>query len=127
MSTKTYRLCTLVIVLTLAAFFGWSIIRGIPVFIPITGFIVALLLMMICRRFTKEVLVDERLHKIDEKASVISHRISSILMALIGLVFIAMRNTLPSEFEIVGLTLAYTVCTVTLMHLAFSYYYQNQL
>jgi uncharacterized membrane protein len=127
MSTKTYRLCTLVIVLTLAAFFGWSIIRGIPVFIPVTGFIVALLLMMICRRFTKEVLVDERLHKIDEKASVISHRISSILMALIGLVFIAMRNTLPSEFEIVGLTLAYTVCTVTLMHLAFSYYYQNQL
>ena len=127
MSAKTNRLCSLVIVLALAAFIAWSIIMEMPVFVPIAGFVVALLLMRLCRRFTKEIMVDERMQKINEKASAISYRISSVLMAIIGLVFITMRNTLPSEFEIVGSTLAYSVCAIMLIHLAFYYYYKNKL
>jgi uncharacterized membrane protein len=127
MSAKTNRLCSMVIVFALAAFIAWSIIMEMPVFVPIAGFVVALLLMRLCRRFTREIMVDERIHKINEKASAISYRISTVLMAITGLVFITMRNTLPSEFEIVGSTLAYSVCAIMLIHLAFYRYYKNKL
>ncbi len=127
MSARTNRLCSLVIVFALAVFIAWSVNMEMPIFVPIAGFVVALLLIRLCRRFTREIMVDERLQKINEKASAISYRISTILMAIIGLVFITMRNTLPSELEIVGATLAYSVCAVMLIHLAFYYYYNNKL
>lgn len=127
MSARTNRIFTLVIVLALATFMGWAIVREMPIFVPIAGFVVALLLIRVCRRFTKEIMVDERLQKINEKASALSYRISSILMAIVGLVFIIMRTTLPSEFEIIGSTLAYSVCAIMLIHLGFYYYYQNKL
>ncbi|MDD4876147.1 MAG: DUF2178 domain-containing protein [Dehalococcoidales bacterium] len=127
MSARTNKICSLVIGLALAVFMAWSIIMEMPIFMPITGFVVALLLMRLCRRFTKEIMADERVQKINDKASAISYRISSILMAIIGLIFITMRNTFPSEFEIVGSTLAYSVCASMLIHLAFYYYYKNKL
>ncbi len=127
MSARINRICSLVIVLALAAFIGWSIISEMPVFVPIAGFVVALLLIRLCRRFTKEIMVDERIQKINERASATSYRISSILMAIVGIVFIAMRNSLPSEYEIVGSTLAYSVCAIMLIHLAFYSYYKNRL
>ncbi len=131
MSAKTYRLWYMVIVFALAAFFAWSIIAEMPLYVPIVGVVVALLLMNLLmnlyRRLTKEIMVDERLHKINEKASATSYRISSVLMAIIGITFIVMRNTLPSEYEIVGLTLAYSVCVIMLIHLGFYYYYKSKL
>ena len=127
MSAKTNRICSLIIALALAAFIAWAIIKEMPIFVPIAGFVVALLLMRLCRRLTREIMVDERVQKINEKASAISYRISSILMAIVGLVFITMRHTLPSEFEIVGSTLAYSVCAIMLIHLAFYSYYKNKL
>jgi len=126
-SAKTNRICSLIIALALAAFIAWAIIKEMPIFVPIAGFVVALLLMRLCRRLTREIMVDERVQKINEKASAISYRISSILMAIVGLVFITMRHTLPSEFEIVGSTLAYSVCAIMLIHLAFYSYYKNKL
>jgi len=98
-----------------------------PVYVSTAGIVVALLLMSLCRRYTREIMVDERVQKINEKASAISYRISTILMAIIGIVFIALSNNLPSEFEIVGSTLAYSVCVIMLIHLAFYYYYKNRL
>ncbi len=127
MSARTNRLCSLVIVFALAVFIAWSVNMEMPIFVPIAGFVVALLLIRLCRRFTREIMVDERLQKINEKASAISYRISTIVMAIIGLVFITMRNTLPSELEIVGATLAYSVCAIMLIHLAFYYYYNHKL
>jgi uncharacterized membrane protein len=127
MSARTNRLCTLVIVIALAAFMAWSILMEKPLFVPIAGIVVALLLVDLCRRYTKEIMVDERVQKINEKASAISHRISSILMAIIGLVFIAVGNNLPSEYEIVGATLAYSVCAMLLIHLSLYYFYKSRL
>ncbi len=127
MSAKTNRICSLIIVLALAAFIAWTIVKEMPIFVPIAGFVVAFLLMRLCRRLTREIMVDERLQKINEKASAMSYRISSILMAIVGIIFITMRNTLPYEFEIVGSTLAYSVCAIMLIHLAFYSYYKNKL
>lgn len=127
MSARTNRFITLIIVLALATFVAWSIIAEMPLFVPIAGFIIALLLISVCRRFTREIMVDERLQMINQRASAMSYRISTILLAIIGIIFIAIRNVLPSDFEIIGSTLAYSVCIIMLVHLAFYSFYKNRL
>ena len=127
MSAKTNRLCTFVIVMALGAFVAWSVIKEVPVYVIIAGVAIALLLVRVCRRYTKEIMVDERLQKINEKAAAISYRIFSIVMALLSVVFIAMKQNLPPEFNIVSATLAYSVCALMLIHLGFYYYYGKKL
>jgi len=127
MSAKTYKLCTLVIGMTLAALIAWSIVAEMPVVIPILGFVVGLLLVRICRHYTKEIMDDERVQKINDKASSISYRVSTILMVGLAIVFIAMRQSLPYELEIAGITLSYTACAIMLIHFANYYFYKNRL
>ena len=127
MSAKSYRFCTLVIVVALAALIAWSVVMEMPVFLPIGGVVIALLLIRLCRRFTREIMVDERIHQINEKAAAISYRIFSIAMAILGVGFITLRQSLPPAFSIVGETLVYSVCALMLIHLAFYYYYGHKL
>ena len=127
MSAKTYRFCTLIIVIALAALIAWSILVGMPVFLPIVGVVVAMLLIGLCRRFTREIMVDERIRQVNEKAAAISYRISSIAMAILGVGLIILRQSLPPTFSIVGETLAYSVCVLMLIHLTFYYYYAHKL
>ena len=127
MSARTYRLCTLVTVIALAALIAWSIVMEMPVFLPIGGVVVALLLIRLCRRFTRVIMVDERIRQVNEKAAAISYRIFSIAMAILGVGLIALRQSLPSTFSIVGETLVYSVCVLMLMHLTFYYYYGHKL
>ena len=127
MSAKTYRLCTMVIGMALAALITWSILAKMPVFIPISGFVVGLLLVRLCRQYTKEIMEDERIHKINERASSASYRISTILMVALAITFIAMKQRLPYELEIAGITLSYTACAIMLIHSGYYYYHKSKL
>ena len=127
MSAKAYRFCTLIIVIALAALIAWSVLTEMPLLLPIGGVVVALLLLRLCRRFTKEIMVDERMHKVNEKAAATSYRIFSIAMAILGVGLITFRQSLPPIFGIVGETLVYSVCVLMLIHLSFYYYYGNKL
>lgn len=127
MSAKTYRMCTLVIGMALVALIAWSIIAEMPAFIPILGFVVGLLLVRLCRRYTTEIMEDERIRKINEKASSASYRTSTILMVALAIFFVAMRQTLPYEYEIAGITLSYTACAIMLIHLTYYYFYKSKL
>jgi uncharacterized membrane protein len=127
MSAKTYRFCTLLIVIALAAVIAWSVVMEMPVFLPIGGVVIALLLIRLCRRFTREIMVDERISRVNEKAAAISYRIFSIAMAILGVGLIVLRESLPPTFGVVGETLVYSVCVLMLIHLTFYYYYGHRL
>lgn len=127
MSAKTYRFCTLVIVIALAALIAWAVAMEMPVFLPIGGVVVALLLLRVCRHFTKEIMMDERINRVNEKAAAISYRIFSIAMAIVGVGLIILRQSLPPLFSVVGETLVYSVCVLMLIHLTFYYYYGHKL
>ena len=122
-----YNPDTLVIGIALVALIAWSILAEMSAVIPILGFVVGLLLVRLCRHYTREIMEDERMRKINEKASSVSYRISTILMVGFAIVFIAMRQTLPYELEIAGVTLSYTACAIILLHLTFYYFYKSRL
>lgn len=127
MTARAYRWCALFIVVALAAFIGWSVVSGMPVYVAVGGVVVAMLLLRLCRRFTKEVMVDERVQRVNEKASAVSYRIFSIVVAILALVLISVGATVPGTFGTVGQTLAYAVCGLMVMHLAFYQYYARKL
>ncbi len=127
MSAGTFRLCKRVIVIATAMLVAISVVLQTSILLPLGVVIAALLLMRLCRRLTKEIMVDERIRRIDEKAATVAYRIFSIAMAIISLVFIMLRTSLPPEFSIIGTTLAYSVCTLMLIHLAFYSYYGSRL
>ena len=56
-------------VLALAGFLGWAVVAEMPLYVVIVFFVLALQVLSISRRATTEIMVDERLQAINEKAS----------------------------------------------------------
>ena len=127
MSVKTYKFCTGIIGVAVAALIAWAILAEMPVYVPVLGFVVGLLILRVCRQYTREIMEDERIQKINEKASSASYRTSTIVMVIVAIVFAATKQTLPYEFEIAGITLSFTACGIMLLHLASHYYYRSRI
>ena len=127
MKARTYQTMMRIIAVALAAFIALSVVRELPVYYPLIGVMVALIVASICRRFVKEIMVDERNRRIDEKATSISYRIYTIFTALFVLIVLVLRSSLPSWLGIAGETLAYSLCGLMLVHLISSKYYERKL
>ncbi|MDD5126863.1 MAG: DUF2178 domain-containing protein [Dehalococcoidales bacterium] len=127
MSARVYQFWVIVIIFALAVLVGWSVAAEMPVILPLMGALAALVLIRLLRSKTREVMVDERIERINAKAAAISYRVFSIAAVTLGLILISFKNSLPPALSIVGETLAYAVCALMLIHLAFYYYYKGKL
>jgi uncharacterized membrane protein len=123
MTARKYRYSTLGIAVVLGGFLAWAIIAGQPIWIPFAGIAAAVLLKYFFRRSTHETLADERLISIHYRAVSVTYRIFTIFIAILGFVFILLRNSLPEEFSIIGGTLAFSACAIMLIHLSLYYYF----
>ncbi|MFC1947840.1 DUF2178 domain-containing protein [Chloroflexota bacterium] len=121
MTAKAFRLSTLVMILILGALIIWTILADMPVYIPVIGIAGAMVIKYILRRRTTETLVDERLQNIGSRAITVSYRVLNVVMALIGLVFIIFKDSLPYEFGIIGATLAFAVCAMLIVQVVLYY------
>ena len=118
MTAKTFRLSTLVLIVVLGSLIIWTILADMPVYIPVIGIVSAMVIKYILRRRTTETLADERLRNIGNRAISVSYRVLTIGMALIGLVFIIFKDSLPYEFGIIGATLAFAVCSMLIVQVS---------
>ena len=127
MNSKTYRLIVRVVTVGLALFVAYSIVTGGSFLITVGAIVAALLLVFVLRHFTTEVMVDERVRRIEEKAALAAYRMFTILAAAFSLSIIFFRERLPVDMTSVGETLAYAVCVILLLHLGARYYYKGKL
>jgi len=121
MTAKAFRLSTLAMIVLLGALIIWTILADMPVYIPIICIVGAMVIKYILRRRTTETLVDERLQNIGSRAITVSYRVLNVVMALIGLVFIIFKDSLPYEFGIIGATLAFSVCAMLIVQVSLYY------
>ncbi len=121
MTAKTFRLSTLAMVIVLGGFITWTILADMPVYFPVIGIVAAMAIKYLLRRRTTETLTDERLHTIGNRAISISYRAFTVGMALLGFIFVVLRDYLPYEFEIIGATLAFSVCAMLIVQIAMYY------
>jgi len=126
MSARTSKILTYILAFLLALFVGWSVIVKLEVYYPLAAVVAAMLGMRLIRRYTTEIMVDERLQNINAKAASVSYRVFSMLMAILSLIFISLSNYIPDVYSIIGQTLAYSACAFMLIHFVLYYYYARK-
>jgi uncharacterized membrane protein len=83
-------------------------------------------LKYLCRRRVTEVMEDELIHRIAEKASYQTLRVSLVAMAVIGAVLVTLSKNSCAECKQIGLTLAFSVCAMLILHIFFYSYYSTK-
>ena len=127
MSASFYSVLMKIIAFALAAVIAVGIVLELPLYVPIVAVMVALIIAGILRRRVREIMVDERDHRIQEKATAMTYRIYTIVAAALALVALMLRSSLPAWAGAAAETLAYSVCGLMLLHLACTSYYARKL
>lgn len=121
MRYKEYRFYKMVLVIVLAILVGNFVVAGNYVF-PLVAFIIACGLMFLLKTKVEEPLSDERVNKIAGNAARITFTISTLVMAIMGMILIALRTKYP-KYLLTGYVLSYFVCgTLFLYSFLFKYY-----
>lgn len=124
MNRKTYALCGIIITVAIGVLMGWSIFIG-SIMLPIVAVIAGMALLLLCRSRVTEVMEDERIYRISEKASRRTFQIFTSSSAVIGLVLILLRDPYP-QFTQAGFTLAYAACALLILYNIFYGYYSRK-
>ncbi len=95
--------------------------------IPLAAFLVAIVLMFFLKKNVDATLTDERIEIVAGNASKAVFTISVILMALAGMVLIALREAYP-QYLITGYVLSYLGCSLLFLYvILFKYYYYKKI
>ena len=124
MDRKTYAICGVIIAMTLGGVIGFSITIE-NVILPIVAVTVGMALLYLCKSRVKEVIEDERTHRISERASKKTLEIFITVTAITSGILIASRDRYP-ELKNLGFTLAYLTCCLLIMYLLFYGYYAKK-
>jgi uncharacterized membrane protein len=125
MNRQKYTRCRMIITMAIVAVVGWSVAVG-NVVLPIAAVVAGMALIYLCKSRVAEVVEDELVYRISEKASSMAMRVFGLSMALIGAVLIALSVNGCPAFKQVGLTLAFSVCVLLILHLFFYGYYSRK-
>lgn len=122
MNEKKYVTYRILIVIALSMTIGIFVSAGNYI-IPLIAFVIAASLMYLVKRKVKGfVLSDERIEKISGKASRITYTITTMFMALGGMVLIAARERYP-DYVSIGYTFSYLACLSMVIYIiAYGYY-----
>jgi uncharacterized membrane protein len=115
MSFKQFTLIRIFVIVIMGGLIGWAVANG-NALIPIPVAIAALVILLLFRREVKEVVVDERIYSIAEKASLITFRIFGIAAAVIGATLVALGQGAVPVLEPIGFTLTYSVCGLVVIY-----------
>jgi uncharacterized membrane protein len=122
MSLKTFTRIRIFILLIMIGLISWAIVSA-NIWIPIPVVIAAVMVMLLLRRRVREVVTDERVYSIAEKASLVAFRVFGIVAAVIGITLVALDWQSASDLYKIGLTLAYSACgLLVIYYIAYIYY-----
>jgi uncharacterized membrane protein len=125
MNRTQFAWCGIAIALGIGVAVGWSVTTG-NYLLPFAAVLTGLALKYLCRRGVTEVIEDELIYRLAEKASYQTLRVSLVAMAVIGAVLIALSKSGPAALEHIGLTLAFVVCALLIVHIFFYGYYNRK-
>jgi uncharacterized membrane protein len=125
MKSKQYKFYKLLIVIMLAVIVGGFVTNG-NFIIPLIVLLVAVILMFFLKRNVNEIMNDERIEQITGKASRLTFTIATFLMAISGLILIALRDKYPETY-IIGNMFAYLTCGLLFLYAIIFKYYSRKI
>jgi len=122
MSYKQFKLWRTIIVIIVAILVGWSVANN-NALIPVPTVIAGTVIVLLLKRGMKEVIVDERIFSVADKAAMLVFRTFVILAGMAAATMLALNQERYPDLEQAGFTLAYSVCTLLLFYcIAYIYY-----
>lgn len=125
MDRKELTWCRLIVVLVMGALIGWSVSVGNLVLL-LVAFIIGPVALYFLRSRIEEVMEDERIHLIHEKASARTVQVFAVITASLGAFLIALSRGGYADFSHSGFTLVYSACALLILHLIFRGYYRRK-
>ena len=125
MKRRKFALCGILITMALGAVIGWSISTENPL-LALVAAIVAMALLYLCKTRVEDVLEDERIYRISEKASRRTFQVIILTIGLLGVVLITLGKGAFVEYKQIGLILAFSVCALLILYLFFYGYYSKR-
>ena len=125
MSFKQFMLLRIIAIIVVATLAVWTAATdNWWIMIPIV--IIGTTILLLFSRRVKEIIVDERVHSIADKASRLAVKIFVGLTVVTGAVLIILgRDGSPQLFQ-AGLTLAYSVCAILVIYWIAYFYYSRK-
>ena len=124
MSFKQFMLLRIIAIIIVACLVAWTAATdNWWIIIPIV--IIGTAILLLLSRRVKEVVVDERVHSIAEKASFIAFRVFGILAAVTAATLVALGQKTP-KLEPIGLTLAFSTCGLIMIYYIAYFYYNRK-
>ena len=117
--------CRIIVVLVMGALIGWSVSVGNIVLLAVV-FVVGPVALYLLRSRIEEVMEDERIRQIHEKASARTVQVFAVITASLGAILIALSRSAYADFSQSGFTLVYSACALLILHLIFRGYYRKK-
>lgn len=121
---KNYQILRIIVAILVATVVGLSVTIG-TMLPAILAIIIGAMISYIYKKKTNEILEDERITKVSEKASRISIVLFSISIACIGMFLIILR-TEYSDLTQAGFTLSYAAVALLTLYYIFYWYYDKK-
>ncbi len=122
MSYKIFKLWRIIVAIIVVILVGWSVANN-NALIPVPAVIAGIVIVLLLKRGMKEVVVDERIFSVADKAAMFVFRTFVILAGMAAATMLALNLERYPGLEQAGLTLAYSVCALLILYyIAYMYY-----
>ena len=126
MSRKTFKLYTIFITMTIGGLIGWAISTG-NALIPVPTSIVGMVILYLLRKRVKEVVEDERVYSIADRASRLTIQILGLIIAVAGCTLVAASRGDSPDLTQAGFALVYAACGLLILYYISYIYYSKKL
>jgi uncharacterized membrane protein len=126
MKRKKYKQYSLAITIVIGIIIGWSAING-ELTIALCAIVIGMIILYLIKSRVKQIIEDERIYRISEKASRRTIQIVGTTTALIGLSLIGLSRSGYFELSDVGFSLAYFATALLMVYMIFYGYYSKKL
>jgi len=126
MDRKKFKRYGLIITIAVGFLVGLSVARGEPA-IALGAVVIGMMLLYALKSRVKQVIEDERVYRISEKASRRTIQIVGTTTAILGLSIIGLSRSGYLELAKVGYSLAYFATVLLMVYMIFYGYYNKKL
>ena len=125
MERKKFKLYSMLITIIVGFFIGLSAFRAEPI-TAIFAVVIGMIFLYVLKSRVKQVIEDERVYKISEKASRRTIQVVGTITAILGLLIIGLSKSNYLEFIEVGYSLASFATVLLMVYMIFYGYYAKK-
>jgi uncharacterized membrane protein len=124
MMQKQFRIIVFLIAMFVAAVLSFAFAIGNPL-LSVSVFLAGAIAIYLCKSRVDEVVEDESIRQVSQRASMVIYKILVLVFAIGGSVLITVRNDYPMYTDM-GFFMAYASCGVLVLYGLLYMYYNRQ-